>query len=57
MVWVEVGHDKGVDRRFLQSEVTETLTDGLSAGIPVGPTVDEEEPTVGLDRIGIDPRR
>lgn len=57
MVRVEMGDDQGMNRRFLQSESGESISDRLTSKIPIGPTVEEEKSTVGLYGIGIHPGR
>lgn len=57
MVRVEMGDDQGMNRRFFQAESGEALSDRLTPTIPIGPTVEEKQSTVGLDGVGIDPGR
>jgi hypothetical protein len=57
MVRMEVGNDEGVDRGLVEPELCEAFGQGRPARLPVGPTIDEKQPIVSLDGVGIDPRR
>jgi hypothetical protein len=55
VISMKMGDNKGVNGRFLETEVGETLTDGLSSRFPIGSAVDQKKPTVGFDGVGVDP--
>jgi hypothetical protein len=55
VIGMKVGDNEGVNGRLLESEIVKTLTDGLSSWLPIGATVDQKKPTVGFDRVGVDP--
>jgi hypothetical protein len=52
---MKMGDNKGVNGRFLETEVGEALTDSLSSRFPIGSAVDQKKPTVGFDSVGVDP--
>jgi hypothetical protein len=55
MVGVKMGDDQGVDLGLVEAELSEAIPNRLSPGLPVGATVEEEDPSVSLDGIGVDP--
>ena len=54
---MQVRDNECVYRRFAQTEGRKPITQCLTSGFPVGAAVDEEKPSVRLDRVGVDPRR
>ncbi len=57
MVEMEMRHHQGVDRVLTEPESAEPLPDRPPSGLPIGPAVEHQEPTAGLDDIGVDPGR
>ena len=44
-------------RRLIQTEAFEPIVDRITSRLPICPTVDEQDPAVGLDCVSVDPGR
>ena len=57
VIEVEMRYDQRVHRRFVQTEPPEPITNRFPSRLPVRPTVEEEDPPICLDGVGVDPGR
>ena len=57
MIEVEMRYDQRVHRRLLQTEQPEPITNRFPSRLPVRPAVEEEDPPICLDCVGVDPGR
>ena len=57
MVEMEMRDDQRVHRRFLQTELPEPITYRFPSRLPIRPAVEEEDPAIRFDGIGVHPGR
>ena len=57
VIEVEMRDDQRVHRRLVQTELPEPITNRFPSRLPIRPAVEEEDPPVCLDGVGVDPGR
>ena len=57
VVRMQVRHHQGVYLGLFEANTSKPIPQSVTARLPVGATVEEEEPAIGLDRKGVDPSR